>query len=130
MGGADVRIRLACFILLLFSSCFGFAQLDVTIFNGLSFVCSQTVIAPNSTMDVGSVQVGGGAGVEFCLKNTGASAITVTAMTVTGADFTLNPDQTLPPQLLENRNMPSLRTAFSIPAWARYGENPPSPSNE
>jgi len=93
-----VRIRLACFILLLFSSCFGFAQLEVTrfVFQGFAFVCSPTDIAPNSTIDAGSVQVGGAVGVEFCLKNSGPSAITVTAMTATGADFTVNPDQTLP----------------------------------
>jgi len=118
MGGADMRIRLACFILLLFSSCFGFAQLDVTIFNGLSFVCSQTVIAPNSTIDVGSVQVGGGAGVDFCLKNTGASAITVTAMTVTGADFTLNPDQTLPLVVQPNAISPALAVFIFAPIAA------------
>jgi hypothetical protein len=100
MGGADVRIRLASFILLLFSSCFGFAQLQVTRFDGLSSVCSPTVIAPNSTMDAGSVQVGGGVGEIFCLENSGASAITVTAITVTGADFSLSPNE-MPPIVVQ-----------------------------
>ena len=53
-----MRIRFVCFILLLFSSCFGFAQLQVTVFTGVSLGCSRTVIAPNSTIDIGSLQVG------------------------------------------------------------------------
>ena len=57
-GSLTMRIRLVCFILLLFSSCFGFAQLQVTVFTGVSLGCSKTVIAPNSTIDIGSLQVG------------------------------------------------------------------------
>jgi hypothetical protein len=110
-----VRIRLVSFILLLFSSCFGFAQLQVTVFNGVSFVCSQTVIAPNSTIDVGSVQVGNGAGVDFCLKNSGASAITVTAISVTGADFSLNVNQTLPLVVQPNAVAETLATFLFAP---------------
>jgi len=82
-----VRIRLACFILLLFSACFSFAQLQVTVFTGVSLGCSKTVIPPNSTIDIGSLQVGTNAAVGFCLVNTSASTITVTTVTVTGADF-------------------------------------------
>jgi hypothetical protein len=82
-----MRIRFVSFILLLFFSCFGFAQLQVTVFTGVSLGCAHTVIAPNSTIDVGSLQVGTSAGVGFCLMNTGATSITVTAITVTGADF-------------------------------------------
>lgn len=82
-----MRIRLACFFLLLFSSCFGFAQLQVTVFTGVSLGCAQAVIAPNSTIDIGSLQVGTSAAVGFCLVNTGAASITVTGITVTGADF-------------------------------------------
>jgi hypothetical protein len=82
-----VRIRLVCFILLVFSSCFGFAQLQLTVFTGVSLGCAKTVIAPNSTIDIGSLQVGTNAGVGFCLVDTGTSAITVTGITVTGADF-------------------------------------------
>ena len=115
-----MRIRLACIILLLFSSCFGFAQLEVTrfVFQGFAFVCSPTDIAPNSTVDVGSVQVGGGAGVDFCLKNSGASAITVTAMTVTGADFSLNPNQTLPLVVQPNAVSPALVVFIFAPIAA------------
>jgi hypothetical protein len=68
------------------------------------------VIAPNSTIDVGSRQVGTAAGVTFCLKNSGASAITVTAITVTGADFSLNVDQTLP--LVVQPNVPETLAVF------------------
>jgi hypothetical protein len=84
-----VRIRFVSFILLLFSSCFGFAQLQVTVFTGVSLGCSKTVIAPNSTIDIGSLQVGTNANGAFCLINTGTSAITVTGITVTGTDFTI-----------------------------------------
>ncbi len=82
-----MRIRLVCFILLVFSSCFGFAQLQVTVFTGVSLGCSRTVIAPNSTIDIGSLQVGTSAPEGFCLVNSGTSTITVTALTVIGADF-------------------------------------------
>lgn len=91
-----MRIRLVCFILLLFSSCFGFAQLQVTVFTGVSLGCAKTVIAPNSTIDVGSLQVGTTVGVGFCLVNAGTSAITVTAITVTGPDFSLSAGTALP----------------------------------
>jgi hypothetical protein len=82
-----VRIRLMSFFILLFSSCFGFAQLQVTVFTGVSLGCSRTVIAPNSTIDIGSLQVGTSAPEGFCLVNSGTSTITVTALTVIGADF-------------------------------------------
>jgi trimeric autotransporter adhesin len=82
-----VRIRLVCFFVVLSCSSFGFAQLQVTVFTGVSLSCAHTVIAPNSTIDVGSLQVGTNASGGFCLTNAGASAITVTAITVTGADF-------------------------------------------
>jgi hypothetical protein len=91
-----MRIRLVCFILLLFSSCFGFAQLQVTVFTGVSLGCAKTVIAPNSTIDAGSLQVGTSAGGALCLVNAGTSAITVTAITVTGADFSLSAGTLLP----------------------------------
>jgi hypothetical protein len=76
-----------CFILLAFSSCLTFAQLQVTVFTGVSLGCSQTLIAPNSTIDIGSLQVGTSAPEGFCLVNSGTSTITVTALTVIGADF-------------------------------------------
>lgn len=82
-----MRIRLVCFILLVFSSCFGFAQLQVTVFTGVSLGCSKTVIAPSFTIDIGSLQVGTSAPEGFCLVNNGTSTITVTALTVIGADF-------------------------------------------
>jgi hypothetical protein len=85
-----------CFILLLFFSCFGFAQLQVTVFTGVSLGCSHTVIAPNSTIDVGSLQVGTSAGMALCLINTGTSAITVSTITVTGADFSPSSGTVLP----------------------------------
>ena len=91
-----MRIRFVSFILLLFSSCFGFAQLQVTVFTGVSLGCSKTVIAPNSTIDIGSLQVGTNANGAFCLINTGTSAITVTGITVTGTDFTLSAGTLLP----------------------------------
>jgi hypothetical protein len=91
-----MRIRSACFFILLFSSCFGFAQLQVTVFTGVSLGCAKTVIAPNSTIDAGSLQVGTSAGGALCLINTGTSAITVTAITVTGADFSLSAGTLLP----------------------------------
>ena len=91
-----MRIRLACFILLLFSSCFGFAQIQVTVFTGVSLGCSRTVIAPNSTIDIGALQVGTNANGAFCLINTGTSAITVSGITVTGADFSLSAGTVLP----------------------------------
>jgi len=91
-----MRIRLASFILLLFSSCFGFAQLQVTVFTGVSLGCSRTVIAPNSTIDIGSLQVGTNANGALCLINTGTSTITVTGVTVTGADFSPSAGTLLP----------------------------------
>lgn len=91
-----MRIRLVCFILLVFSSCFGFAQLQVTVFTGVSLGCSKTVIPPNSTIDIGSLQVGASGGGALCLINTGTSAITVTGVTVTGADFSLSAGTLLP----------------------------------
>lgn len=97
-----MRIRLVCFILLAFSSCFSFAQLQVTVFTGVSLGCSRTVIAPNSTIDIGSLQVGTSANGAFCLINTGTSTITVTGVTVTGADFSLGAGTLLPLVLQPN----------------------------
>jgi hypothetical protein len=91
-----MRIRLASFILLLFFSCFGFAQLQVSVFTGVSLGCSKNVIAPNSTIDIGSLQVGTNANGALCLINTGTSAITVSGITVTGADFSLSAGTLLP----------------------------------
>ena len=91
-----MRIRLASFILLFFSSCFSFAQLQVTVFTGVSLGCSRTVIAPNSTIDIGALQVGTNANGALCLINTGTSAITVSGITVTGADFSLGAGTVLP----------------------------------
>src|SRR6476469_2827224 len=91
-----MRIRLARFILLFFSSCFSFAQLQVTVFTGVSLGCSRTVIAPNSTIDIGALQVGTNANGALCLINTGTSAITVSGITVTGADFSLGAGTVLP----------------------------------
>jgi hypothetical protein len=101
-----VRIRLLCFILLAFSSSFTFAQLQVTVFTGVSLGCSQTVIAPNSTIDIGSLQVGTNANGALCLINTGTSTITVTGITVTGADFTLGNGTLLPLVLQPNGGSP------------------------
>ncbi len=101
-----MRIRLACFFVLLFSSCFGFAQLQVTVFTGVSLGCAKTVIAPNSTIDVGSLQVGSSAGVALCLLNTGTSAISVTGVTVTGADFSPSLGLVLPLVVQPNAQIP------------------------
>lgn len=97
-----MRIRLACFILLLFFSCFSFAQLQVTVFTGVSLGCAQAVIAPNSTIDIGALQVGTNANGALCLINKGTSAITVTGITVTGADFSLGNGTLLPLVLQPN----------------------------
>ncbi|OAI57768.1 hypothetical protein AYO50_00045 [Acidobacteria bacterium SCGC AG-212-P17] len=92
-----MRIRSACFIImLLFSSCFGFAQLQVAVFTSVNLGCAKTVIAPNSTIDVGAFQVGTSGGGALCLINTGTSSITVTGITITGADFTLSAGTLLP----------------------------------
>jgi len=91
-----MRIRLVCFILLLFSSCVGFAQLQAAVFTGVSLGCSKIVIAPNSTIDIGSFPVGANGGGALCLVNNGTSAITVTAITVTGADFSAGTGNLLP----------------------------------
>jgi hypothetical protein len=95
-GRFGVRIRLVSFILLLFSSCFSFAQLQVTVFTGVSLGCSKTVISPNSTIDIGALQVGTSVGGALCLINTGTSPITISNITVTGADFTLSAGTVLP----------------------------------
>ncbi|MGC2743655.1 MAG: hypothetical protein WA672_10735, partial [Candidatus Angelobacter sp.] len=58
--------------------------------------CSKTVIPPNSTIDIGSLQVGTSAPEGLCLVNTGTSAITVTAITVTGAGFSASTGNLLP----------------------------------
>lgn len=97
-----MRIRLVCFILLVFSSYLGFAQLQVTVFTGVSLGCAQAVIAPNSTIDIGSLQVGTNANGALCLINKGTSAITVTGITVTGADFSLGAGTVLPLVLQPN----------------------------
>ena len=97
-----MRIRLACFILLLSSSCFSFAQLQVTVFTGVSLGCSQTVIPANSTIDIGSLQVGTNANGALCLINKGTSTISVTGVTVTGADFSLGNGTLLPLVLQPN----------------------------
>jgi hypothetical protein len=101
-----MRIRLVFFILLLFSSCFGFAQLQVTVFTGVSLGCAKTVIAPNSTIDIGSLQVGTSASGALCLINTGTSTITVTGVTVTGADFSPSAGTLLPLVLQPNAGSP------------------------
>jgi hypothetical protein len=54
------------------------------------------VIAPNSTIDIGSLQVGTSGSGALCLINTGTSTITVTGVTVTGADFSLSAGTLLP----------------------------------
>jgi hypothetical protein len=96
LGDPDMRIRLVSFFLLLFSSCFGFAQLQVTVFTGVSSGCAKTVIAPNSTIDVGALQVGTNANEALCPLNTGTSAISVTGVTVTGTDFSPSAGTVLP----------------------------------
>jgi len=101
-----VHIRLVCFILLVFSSYFGFAQLQVTVFTGVSLGCAKTVIAPNSTIDIGSLQVGTSASGALCLINTGTSTITVTGVTVTGADFSPGAGTLLPLVLQPNAGSP------------------------
>ena len=101
-----MRIRLVFFILLLFSSCFAFAQLQVTVFTGVSLGCAKTVIAPNSTIDIGSLQVGTSASGALCLINTGTSTITVTGVTVTGADFSPGAGTLLPLVLQPNAGSP------------------------
>jgi len=101
-----MRIRLVFLILLLFSSCFGFAQLQATVFTGVSLGCAKTVIAPNSTIDIGSLQVGTSASGALCLINTGTSTITVTGVTVTGADFSPSAGTLLPLVLQPNAGSP------------------------
>ena len=91
-----MRIRLVCFILLLFSSCVAFAQLQVAVFTGVSLGCSRNLVAPNATIDIGSFPVGANGGGGLCLINNGTSAITVTAITVTGAGFSAGTGNLLP----------------------------------
>jgi hypothetical protein len=105
-----VRIRLVSFILLLFSSCIGFAQLQVSVFTGVSLGCSHTVIVPNSTIDVGSVQVGASEGLALCLINTGTSAITVNTITVTG-DFGPSAGTVLP-LVIQPNALPAVVAGF------------------
>ena len=109
-----MRIRLVCFILLAFSSCFSFAQLQVTVFTGVSLGCSKTVIAPNSTIDIGSLQVGASASGALCLINTGTSTITVTGVTVTGADFSPSAGTLLPLVLQPGTAIPPVGAAFNF----------------
>ena len=113
-----MRIRLVCFFILLFSSCFGFAQLQVTVFTGVSLGCAKTVFAPNSTIDVGSLQVGTNVGGALCLINTGTSAITVTNITVTGADFSLGAGTVLPFVIQPNMLIPAVAGFIFAPTAA------------
>jgi hypothetical protein len=108
-----VRIRFVCFILLLFSSYVAFAQLQVTVFTGVSQGCAKTVIAPNSTIDVGALQVGTSASAALCLVNTGTSAISVTGVTITGADFSPSAGTVLPLVVQPNAASP-LVAAFHV----------------
>ena len=113
-----MRIRLVCFILLLFSSCVGFAQLQVTVFTGVSLGCSRNVIAPNSTIDIGSFPVGASGGGALCLINTGTSAITVTALTVTGADFSASAGNLLPLVVQPGAGSPNVAGFNFVPTSA------------
>lgn len=79
-------LRLACFILLLSFSCGGFGQLQFSLDNGLVLGCD-TPLAPNATIDAGSIQVGSNTSVGLCLVNTGATPITVTSINLSTTDF-------------------------------------------
>lgn len=78
--------RLSFFLLLLSCSCCSFAQLQFSLNDGLVLGCDVPV-APNATIDAGSIQVGSATGVGFCLVNTGATPITVTGITLSTTDF-------------------------------------------
>lgn len=113
-----MRMRFVCFILLLFSSCFGFAQLQVTVFTGVSLGCAKTVFAPNSTIDIGSLQVGTSVGGALCVVNTGTSPATISTITVTGADFTLGAGTVLPLVVQPNAASPIVAGFIFAPTAA------------
>jgi hypothetical protein len=113
-----VRIRLVCFILLLFSTCFSFAQLQVTVFTGVSLGCAKTMFAPNSTIDIGALQVGTSVGGALCLINTGTSPITISNITVTGPDFTLGAGTVLPLVVQPNTASPIVAGFNFVPTAA------------
>jgi hypothetical protein len=79
-------LRLSFLVLLLSFSCRSFGQLQFSLNDGLVLGCDVPV-APNATIDAGSIQVGSATGVGFCLVNTGATPITVTGITLSTTDF-------------------------------------------
>lgn len=79
-------LRLSIFIVLLSSSCCSFGQLQFSLDNGLVLGCD-TPVAPNATIDAGSIQVGQNTSAALCLVNTGATPITVTSITLSTTDF-------------------------------------------
>jgi hypothetical protein len=79
-------LRLSILVLLLSTSCCSFGQLQFSLNDGLVLGCDVPV-APNATIDVGSIQVGSTTGVGFCLVNTGPTPITVTGITLSTTDF-------------------------------------------
>lgn len=80
-------IRLSCFILLLSCSCRSFGQLQFSVDSGLVLGCDSTPLPPNSTIDVGSMQLGQIGSAGLCLVNTGATPITVTSIALSTTDF-------------------------------------------
>ncbi len=117
-----MRIRLGCLLVLLFSSYCSFAQLQVSVFTGVSLGCAKTVVPPNSTIDVGALQVGLSAPEGLCLANTGTSAITLSAITVTGADFSQS-GNVLPLVIQPNQEPPVVGFTFApTAAGTRTGQ--------
>ncbi len=113
-----MRIRSVSFFILLFSSYFGFAQLQVAVFTGVSLGCSKNVIAPNSTIDIGSFPVGANGGGGLCLINNGTSSITVTAITLTGAGFSASTGNLLPLVVQPGAGSPIVAGYNFVPASA------------
>jgi hypothetical protein len=91
-----MSIRVGCLLLLFASSCCSFAQLEIRAFNGLNFGCDQTVLPPNSTLNGLALPLGTTGSLGPCLTNAGKTAITVTAINVTGTDFSLEAGNQLP----------------------------------
>jgi hypothetical protein len=69
--------------------------------------CDQTVLAPNTTIDVGAIQVGLSTFSPMCIVNTGTAPITLTNITVTGSDFNANGNATLPAVIQPNQTAPA-----------------------
>jgi len=101
-----MRSWLGPFFLVLFGTCLTSAQLQFT--QEMKVLqCDQTVIAPNSTIDVGALQVGLSTPSPICIVNTGTAPITLTNITVTGSDFNANGSPTLPAVIQPNQTAPA-----------------------